>query len=616
MPANLMRRPAAARQKGASRKGFMKWSATLKTQVKNECARVQRTARDDAAIKALIVNGCLRCPLCPTKSFRVDARNSNHKREFQNHIQKQHVSKTFGTTSTKECRMIAAMARSSAIQRTTQNILEPGLPQASEPEYLQKVAATLREQLSTSPSWGTHQDGLTKVCGKMLDKQMVLLLDLQDTRHILRVDAACYHHLSAQYGCTDRFLWQFFGSLLHPFTKAAHCRVMNHIVEKCGWNGSLIPTDKNLYKSLCEALFSHPRVRSMMETCRQPLDMRLIKIDGQYSSFLSVLFQAKHGSRRSDMPNPYAPNLHVALSVLCGDGVLNVHPCSSEAVGNQIAAINEGIGETRKGSVLGVCSDNPPEIDKPETFREYTNLECIIKDPVHVALKPEQAFGEKTVDMTALIRRCVVKFKQGFDDGAPYFTRAVGAVGPSTLPAIKAAMSIPVANRRINAISNPSYPDQAYVIESAFVKDLAAIIIKYPGKASRIIPKSKKTTVYGSLVFATRPENLGYLFNHSRFIARHPDIKPFYGSSANEAFHLQFKGYFRNVFHQTGRNASLVCKAVTIAKLLIAKFLHDMPGSRMREHELLQKVVQNIVTSLLHLSQRLQYRCGRIQPLI
>ena len=57
---------------------------------------------------------------------------------------------------------------------------------------------------------------------------------------------------------------------------------------------------------------------------------------------------------------------------------------------------------------------------------------------------------------------------------------------------------------------------------------------------------------------------------------------------------MQFKAYFRNIFHQTGRNASLVCKCITLAKLLVAKLKHDMPHSRLRDHELLQAAVRNI----------------------
>ena len=104
-------------------------------------------------------------------------------------------------------------------------------------------------------------------------------------------------------------------------------------------------------------------------------------------------------------------------------------------------------------------------------------------------------------------------------------------------------------------------------------------------------------TVCKCLMWSTKLENLTSLLNRARFRARHPDLKTFYGTTANEAFHMQFKAYFRNVFFQTGRNAKLVCKAITIAKLLVAKLKKDLPHHRAREHDLLQLAVQRFANS-------------------
>lgn len=584
-----------------SRKGFTKWSACLTASIKHECQELVRKADDREEIKKLIVERRLHCPACPTRSFKVGVGSGNHVRLYKNHCKKQHVDMTHGTSSTKTCRLIFGINQSQNIQTATHRIVQlDGQPsaQGDQPNLLQKAASLLRAQLASSPSWPQAGDRLSKLCGKHLDEETVLLLDMEDTRYILSTDVALYHRVSKQYVCTDRFLWHFLGALLHPSTKAACSRVLSRLKEQCGWKGCLLPTDhRGVFKSLCEALYNHIQIKGMMEKCRGALDMRLLFIDGQYSAFLSILFQTKHGSRGHGDHNPYAPDLHVALNVKCIDGLINVHPAPNEKAEHQIAAINEGIGEGRKETVLAICGDNPPELDKPDTFREYPNLECIIKDPLHIALKAEQAFNEKTVDMTALIRRCVIKFKHGYDDGLSYFKKETGGVGPSTLPAVKAAMSARTAERLVTTIKNNAYPERPYTSTNDFVRDLAAITIMYPAKAIRKIPKSKGTTVLGSLIYATKLENLGYLFNHSRFIARHPDIGDFYGTSSVEAFQLQFKSWFRNIFHQSGRNAVLVCKACTLAQLLIANLKKTMPDNRLREHDLLTRVVQSLVES-------------------
>ena len=497
------------------------------------------------------------------------------------------------TTSSKTCRVIVARARHNSVAQSMQGILQPALAHAVQSKHLETAARTIRQHLEASPSWPLVKARLSLVCGFKLDLHMKMLLDVPDSRYILKEDAAQYHRVSPQYVCTDNFLWHFLASLLHPTTKASKSRVLNHLHDKCEWNRAFIPTDGNLFKSLCEALLNHPQVTRILVNCRDGLDTRVLKIDGQYSAFLSILFQSKHGTTRA--PNPFAPNLHVALTVLSVDGVLNVHPASSESKENQYTAINEGLGRIAKSTVLTIVSDNPVEMDCAQTYRTYDCLECLIKDPLHIPLKAEQAFKEKTVEMTALMRRCAIKFKHGYDDRQPFYKKSTGGTGSSTLPAVKASMTPATAQRRINAIKRDTYPEEPYTSASDFVKDLSAIAIKFPKQMRRKIKNGKtKTTVYGSIVHATKREGLGYLFNHSRFLARHADIPLFYGTTASEAFHNQFKAFFRNVFHQTGRNARLVCRVVVLAKLLVAKLRKDNPHVHMPEHELLQLAVQNI----------------------
>ncbi len=40
-----------------------------------------------------------------------------------------------------------------------------------------------------------------------------------------------------------------------------------------------------------------------------------------------------------------------------------------------------------------LISDKPQELDCPATWQSFPRLACISKDPLHIALKVEQAFG-------------------------------------------------------------------------------------------------------------------------------------------------------------------------------------------------------------------------------
>ncbi|CAK0848222.1 unnamed protein product [Prorocentrum cordatum] len=68
-----------------------------------------------------------------------------------------------------------------------------------------------------------------------------------------------------------------------------------------------------------------------------------------------------------------------------------------------------------------------------------------------------------------------------------------------------------------------------------------------------------------------------------------------YGTTSLEAFLVQLKSFFRNVFHQTLRNASIVCKIATVSKIFGAYARTAFPGMNMREHEALLSFCQNLL---------------------
>ena len=61
---------------------------------------------------------------------------------------------------------------------------------------------------------------------------------------------------------------------------------------------------------------------------------------------------------------------------------------------------------------------------------------------------------------------------------------------------------------------------------------------------------------------------MGYVLNVGRFGARNPKVTMLHGTTHNEAFHLELKAFFRNVMHQTSEHAVMICKIVTLVKLI------------------------------------------------
>eukprot|EP00959_Pyramimonas_sp_CCMP1952_P159182 3329202-Pyramimonas_sp.AAC.1 len=64
-----------------------------------------------------------------------------------------------------------------------------------------------------------------------------------------------------------------------------------------------------------------------------------------------------------------------------------------------------------------ICSDAPASLEESALRESFRRLQCIAKDPLHIALKVEQASNEKRTRLSNLIRKCIVKFSKGLDDG-------------------------------------------------------------------------------------------------------------------------------------------------------------------------------------------------------
>eukprot|EP00959_Pyramimonas_sp_CCMP1952_P226741 4740827-Pyramimonas_sp.AAC.1 len=105
----------------------------------------------------------------------------------------------------------------------------------------------------------------------------------------------------------------------------------------------------------------------------------------------------------------------------------------------------------------------------------------------------------------------------------------------------------------MSAIEAEGRPERPYRNAVSFIKDTAALCKMFPREMNKTT--SKRTTILASLRYATSPAQLEYLLNLSRFTARGPSVQVLYGTTRNDAFHLQLKAFFRIVFIQTEQGA-------------------------------------------------------------
>jgi hypothetical protein len=254
--------------------------------------------------------------------------------------------------------------------------------------------------------------------------------------------------------------------------------------------------------------------------------------------------------------------------------------------------LRDAVSDDELSAVRAICTDAPDGLDTARLRHTFRKLECVIKDPLHLPLKVEQASGEKQTQMSKLLRRCTYKFNTGHDDGKAYYSHTTGRVSAAPrLTPVVSSMSKRCAEIRVQQISRTRYPETPYHDAAEFLKDVAAICKLFPSELHRYTSKKNpKTTVLASLNHATSAAAVEYMMNLPRFIGRNPLTTTSYGTTSNEAFHNQFKSFFRNVYFQTGRNLKFVCEVVAAIKVFGATLADTSLTSMPREHVLVRTV--------------------------
>ena len=242
-------------------------------------------------------------------------------------------------------------------------------------------------------------------------------------------------------------------------------------------------------------------------------------------------------------------------------------------------ALKAGLGPLGACRTHMVNSDSPEKLDVPALYAEFTALECISADPLHIALRVEKAPHEATTEMSLLLRLCMTKFRFGVLDDRPYFRCGRVAVGCISLDGAVAATVNHGTDRRVHHMAKGSaYIEQPYSDTVGFVWDVATLVHQYPNQMGRK-KTGKGTTVLQSLIHTCTPHQLEYLANHGRFVHRNPDVGVPYGTTPNEAYHNEIKSMFRNIRVCSKAYVRTHAKIATLVKL-IAGHLSALPTSR------------------------------------
>ena len=526
--------------------------------------------------------------MCPIRLF-------SEKKKLAVHLTKYHEPFEAGAISTKLQADVAARWDYSVVKSCAGKLFgRIGGP--TEGNFVSQGAKRMRQDLRQSPSWKRRAGDLARQ-GHNFDRAVTILLDVEHTRYILKEDAERYHKVSNKFRCTDRFLNAFLAALIHPVTKGAKKRVVSFLAERSADRAYLLPRNSSIYHTLLEKLMEHESVIAAMHRCRNACDVRVLGIDGAYKSMMTVLYQVPHGASKAGSDPLGAPGLHVLLTVQCQDSILNVHGAPSEDQCHQVAALRGAVSAEHASRVLMICSDNPINLGGLAQLRViFKNLKCISKDLLHIALKVEKASGDRRTKLSEAIRRCLSKLRLGCCATEPYHCKDSSASRPSQLPAIMAPMGVGEARFKTTRISWDCYLGFPYDSMSDFVEDIAAPCLAHPEMLRR--SAGSGTTVIGSLKRATSSIELGYIQNFCKFVAMHPGMDVIFGTTRNEAFHLQLKAFYRNVMHQTARHARCVANVATLVKLLAGYFCQSQNNlvQSIPEKDLLRMIAEYLLT--------------------
>ena len=213
---------------------------------------------------------------------------------------------------------------------------------------------------------------------------------------------------------------------MHPATKTA-AGLLRRIADQSGQSTYAMPSASHaVMLTLIDNLMIHPVVKKAFDGCCKAATKRVLGIDAQFSTMMGVLYQIPHGinaDRNADQLPPL-DEIHCIQTVRANDTVLLTKTKYSESFTAQLESLDEAVGPDGHAEVELLFSDNPSVLDTDELFVKFPNLECVVKDPIHIPLKLEQSVGETHSQCSNRLRMLMRKFIVGYDDGIPYYIQS------------------------------------------------------------------------------------------------------------------------------------------------------------------------------------------------
>ena len=515
--------------------------------------------RDFASKQKLLQHVCAKHK-CQKRCLRTQRGGEQRRNRVRNTICRKDRDLIYGTRSRKQRALMKALWDEDQIIRMCGVVHGAFAAQPSNGLYLQRNRDVMLSDLAQSPSWD-FRVATAQEKGVHMDEYIRYLLDGDRSRFILKKDIAGYHQIGSKFFATTRFLNDVYSAMLHPSTKVSPNRIHARVSDLTGWRWRMLPARSGgLWGALCGALLEIPFVKGIRKVCRSLADKRVIAVDSQYKPLMSVLYQTPHGQAVRPGVRNKGNAIHCVHTVACPGMILLSKPQFSEHQSLQLDSLLEATGEDGCGDVEFVFSDHPPALDQRVLYAKLPSLLGVGKDPLHIALAIEKFSNAKQTKFTKYLRRCLVKFREGFDDDRPYFRKGMDAIRSPTLKSVRAGLTRQRALSRRKAIQRSGFPQLLYKDVNDFLIDIASLTME---------PATKMTAkVWGSLTTATSRANLEYLMNGPRYAARNPAVKLPYGTTSCEAYHAESKAYFSDIREQTARNAEAVCKVMTLIKLL------------------------------------------------
>lgn len=418
-----------------------------------------------------------------------------------------------------------------------------------------------------SPSWEVERKRLEHI-HTHIDEEITILLDSSECRYILKVDASVYHRIGPKFHCTDAFLQSFLSAILQP-TVTGTSTLLQKLSDATGLAAHMLPVSSgNTVLTILEAVLESPVVVKAIEAMRASACKKVLAIDAQFKTMMNVLYQIPHGAsiRRKNI-KVQPGGIHCTHTVRAADTLLLSKAQPSEGLPAQLDSLNEAVGINGNEEVELIFSDAPSVLDVPATFALFLCLLAIAKDPIHVALKVEKSSGGTVTQLSLRLRILMRKFSVGYDDGKPYHTKQSDPPRVAHLTEVAEAMTVKEAKHRALTIDSKGYATKPFKKEVDFVKDVVALTILHKKEMKK--STGKKSSVFGSLNFATKNSQLQYLFNGPRYIARNPTVKVPYGTVECEAVHAEQKKFFEKVKQQSARRAKAFVTLFSLRKMLI-----------------------------------------------